>query len=72
MIVDLGMYYFFIVVLAVSLVANIILSGLLVRWMRYAEQYKGLWKEASARIIPYDPYEKQKAAIQYEYLEGLD
>ena len=72
MIVDLGMYYLFIVILAVSLVANILLSGLMVRWMRYAEQYKGLWKEASTRIIPYDPYEKQEKAIHYEYLEGLD
>ena len=72
MTVDTGIYYLAIVLLAMSLVANIILSGLMVRWMRYAKQYKGLWKEASTRIIPYDPYEKQQKAIQYEYLEGLD
>ena len=74
MIVDLGIYYFAIILLAASLVANIILAGLMVRWMRYAEQYKGLWKDATRPIKPYDydPYEKQQRSIQYEYLEGLD
>ena len=72
MIVDTGMYYAAIICLAISLVANIILSGLMVRWMRYAQQYKGLWKEATMKIIPCDPYDKYKDNITYEYLEGLD
>lgn len=72
--VDLGMYYFAIVLMAVLLIAVIILTSLLVRWIRYAQQYKGLWKEATTKIRPieYDPYEKQKRSIHYEYLEGLD
>lgn len=75
MIVDIGMYYFFIVVLAISLVANIIMAGLLVRWIDYAKQYKGMWKDAIRPIKPLewkDPYEDQKRSIQYEYFEGMD
>lgn len=71
--VDIGMYYFAIVLMAILLIAVIFLSGLLVRWIRYANQYKALWKTAVTPIRPYDdPYEKLKTDIHYEYLEGLD
>ena len=72
MFVDMSMYCFFVVILASSLVANIFLVGLTVRWKTYAKQYKNLWKEAIKRSISYDPYEKLEKDIKYEYLEGLD
>ena len=72
MIVDTGMYYLALVILAASLVANVIMAGLMVRWKAYYEQYKGLWKDAVTRIDPCNPYKKQQRSIQYEYFEGLD
>lgn len=72
MYVDTGMYYLALVILAASLVMNIIMAGLVVRWKAYYEQYKGLWKEAVTRIDPCNPYVKQERSIHYEYLEGLD
>lgn len=72
MIVDTGMYYLALVILAASLVMNIIMAGLVTRWKAYYEQYKGLWKEAVTRIDPCNPYEKQERSIRREYFEGLD
>ena len=69
MFVEFNMYCFFVVLLASSLVANIFLVGLMVRWKTYAKQYKTLWKEAIKRAVEMNPHEKP---IRYEFLEGLD
>lgn len=75
MIVDTGMYYAAIVVLAASLCLNIIQAGLVIRWRQRADQYKSLWKDAKRPIKPFDyedVREYRSPSIHHEYLEGLD
>lgn len=57
-----------IVVAAASITANVILSGLLVRWIRFAKYWEHRYDDATAPVVPVDPYEP----LNYPWKEEWD
>ena len=63
-------YYYdmLIVILAVSIVTNILLAGLLLRWIRYAKAWQGKYDDAIAPVVPVAPY--KAPSEDFSYLVG--
>ncbi len=67
------MYYnALIITLAVSLVANIFLSGYMCRFKWRAEFWKHQYDDVTTPVIPPDPYEGVKTVLEYDWEEVWD